>query len=102
MTAPPATSRTTPVIHPASSDARNTAARATSCGVPSRPPGMGSTGGRRGDRDDVARFALLHPGEDAFDRQERRREIAVHRRPPCFLADVLERPGFGKAAARGH
>ena len=39
MTAPPLMSRTTPVIQLASSEARYTAARATSCGVPSRRSG---------------------------------------------------------------
>jgi hypothetical protein len=39
MTAPPLMSRTTPVIQLASSEARYTAARTTSCGVPSRRSG---------------------------------------------------------------
>jgi hypothetical protein len=42
MTAPPAISRTTPVIHAAASEARNTAAAATSAGVPSRFRGWNS------------------------------------------------------------
>jgi hypothetical protein len=39
ITAPPATSSTTPVIQPASPDARKTAADATSSGVPRRLSG---------------------------------------------------------------
>src|SRR5437667_205316 len=42
MTAPPVTSRITPVIQPASSDARNRAACATSSGVPRRLIGWAS------------------------------------------------------------
>ena len=43
ITAPPATSSTTPVIHAASSDTRKRAARAMSSGVPSRLIGWAST-----------------------------------------------------------
>ena len=42
MTAPPATSNTTPVTQDASSEARKRAARATSSGVPSRLSGWSS------------------------------------------------------------
>jgi hypothetical protein len=47
MTDPPATSSTTPVIHDALSEARKTAARATSSGVPSRLSGWASTSSLR-------------------------------------------------------
>src|SRR5262249_9215177 len=43
ITAPPATSTTIPVIQSAASDARNSAARATSSGVPRRLSGWAST-----------------------------------------------------------
>ena len=43
ITAPPATSSTTPVIQPASPDARKTAACATSSGVPRHLSGWAST-----------------------------------------------------------
>src|SRR5256886_13831742 len=43
MTAPPAMSKTIPVIHAASSEARKRAARATSSGVPRRLRGWVST-----------------------------------------------------------
>ena len=58
-----------------------------------------ATSGRRRDRDDVAAAALLHPGQEALDRQERRREVRVDRRVPLLFGQVLDRPRTHRAAA---
>ena len=52
------------------------------------------------DRDDRAAAALLHPGQEALQGQERAQQIAVDRGPPAVLGDVLQRRGRGEAAAR--
>ncbi len=55
------------------------------------------------DRDDRAAAALLHPGQEAFQGQERGEQVAVDGGAPAGFRDLLERRGRGEAAARvGH
>jgi hypothetical protein len=55
---------------------------------------------RRGHRDDVARSALFHSGQHAFDRQERGGQIAIDRCVPALFVDFLERAGFAEISTR--
>src|SRR4029434_9349249 len=49
-------------------------------------------GGRR-DGDDVSVSSLLHPGEEALDRQEGRGQVGIDGCAPVVFADLLERGG---------
>ena len=53
----------------------------------------------RGDRDDAARFSLIHTGQNALDRQKSRGEIPIDGSAPTILAGLLNRPRQGKATA---
>src|SRR5262245_39163252 len=50
-------------------------------------------------RDQATASSLLHPRKDAFDRQERRRQVAVDRRSPTLLRYLFQWSRFREAAA---
>src|SRR4029453_13136198 len=55
--------------------------------------------GGRGDGDDVSVSSLLHPGEEALDRQERRGQVGIDSCAPGLFGYLLERGGPAWAAA---
>jgi hypothetical protein len=59
-----------------------------------------TTRGRRRHRDDVPCSTTFHPWQQALDGEEGRREVAVHRRAPAVLGELLERTRHREAAAR--
>src|SRR5678815_727780 len=69
MTTPPPTSSVCPVMNAAAGEARNTAAPATSSGVPQRPSGVASdTSALRDELRSAANDVSIHPGASTLTR----------------------------------
>src|SRR5262249_18257556 len=65
-------------------------------------PWVRATAGRRRDGDDDAGSSLLHAGQEALDREERRRQVPLDGRAPSFFARLLDRPRRAVATSRIH